>query len=45
MSRRPSTVIRLAALALATAALGLSSAQAQSWPTKTVRLVVPLTPG
>ena len=45
MAHRRSSVIRLAVLALATAALGLSAAQAQAWPTKSVRLVVPLTPG
>ena len=45
MTNRRSAVIRLAALALATTALGITSAQAQTWPTKTVRLVVPLIPG
>ena len=45
MSNRRTAVLRLAALALATASLGISPAQAQAWPSKTVRLVVPLTPG
>ena len=45
MTNRRNSAIRLAALALAAATLGITSAQAQTWPTKTVRLVVPLTPG
>jgi tripartite-type tricarboxylate transporter receptor subunit TctC len=36
-------VIRL--LAAATAALAVGAAQAQSWPTKPVRMIVPATPG
>ncbi len=45
MSNRKTSFVRLAVLALATATLGISAAQAQTWPSKTVRFVVPLTPG
>ena len=45
MTNRRSTSLQIAALALAAATLGAPAAMAQTWPTKTVRLVVPLTPG
>ena len=46
MINRRSAVHRLgAALAAAAAALVTPAVQAQAWPSKTVRLVVPLTPG
>ena len=43
MSIRRTSVLHLASLALA--CLGCAAAQAQTWPSKPVRLVVPLTPG
>ncbi len=44
MTNRRFTTLGLAALALA-ASLAAPASMAQTWPTKTVRLVVPLTPG
>ena len=37
--------IAIRLLAAATAALAVGAAQAQSWPTKPVRMIVPATPG
>lgn len=45
MTNRRTSVIGLAVLALAAVVVGPVSAQTPNWPTKTVRLVVPLTPG